>query len=236
VGIRRDRAKGEIKKMGKPYVQQVEVIGLVEKLGRVILLDDFEDLFKWSGSGTGTDYTVEKDTTVAYNNSASLHLKTKATTPTIGDYVQAWRRTHVRGGKKISYMCYFRIGVNVDYLLFSADLFDGTNRYRCRVKYDLTNKKWQYLDSTGAFVDVPGGVQKLRNDVDVWYYFKLTVDYEKGEYVSLQCNDLIIDLTGIKLEKTPNPVGHTLFVTVFVYTAANAQAEAWYDDYFVIEE
>jgi len=222
--------------MGKPYVEQVEVIGLVEKLGTVILLDDMEDLLKWSGSGTGSDWTVAKDTTEAFNGSASLYLQTKATSPAIGDYVWAYRNIYLPGAKKMSLELFWRLtsATLVDKIEFRLFYYDSANRHEAVLYYLPPEGKWQYQDSTGSRQDVPGGAQKLHHDT--WHRAKMIVDFEKDEYVTLVSDALVVDLAGLTLKTVTDTTGQVLQVGFLVHTETAAQADAYFDDVFVKEE
>jgi len=222
--------------MGKAYVRQVEVIGLVERLGRVLLFDDLEDLFKFVGSGTGIDWVVEKNTTVAFNGSASLRMKTKATTPTAGDYVEAWRRAPTPYGKKLSLECLFRFETltNEDYIQFTLSWSSEVGLIRARVRYDPIEKKWIYEAEDGTYKDVPNGAQRLYHKT--FHRLRVLADFDKREYVSLQCNDLLIDMTGIKLRYSAGVFDSRMGVVFATAAETSAQAEAYIDDILVKEE
>jgi len=222
--------------MGKPYVRQVEVVGLVERLGTIILFDDFEDLFKWDTSGTGTDWIAEKSTLVAYNGDASLHLKTKATTPTAGDKVRAARATYVPIGKKVSLECFFRFETqtNEDYLCWVMRFYDGSIMHEGMIRYLPPENKWQYLNSANVWTDVPGGAQTLREAR--FHRLKWMIDFDKNEYVMLQSDDLIIDLTGTKSRTVTSTVESYLAAMLEISAETAAQAEAYMDDFFLKEE
>jgi len=222
--------------MGKPYIRQVEVIGLVEKLGTVILFDDLEDLFKWRGAGTGTDWVVEKSTTIAYDGNASLHLQTKATTPTAGDAVTADRFTFVPYGRKISLECLFRFETltNEDVVSFELYWYDGTALHLAALQYLPPEMKWQYFASDGTWKDIPGGDQNLGQAK--FHRVKMIVDFEHNKYVSLQCDDKVMDISDLSFQVTPSTVRGT-FKALFKVTAETAaRAEAYFDNIFVKEE
>jgi len=222
--------------MGKPYVRQVEVVGLVERLGTILLFDDIEDLFKWAIAGTGVDYVGEKNTTVAYNGSASLRMQTKATTPAAGDYVQAVRWTFVSYGKKVSLECMWRVRTraDTDNLEFTFQYYTGTQLKTARVRWLGPEGIWQYQTSGGAWVDVPGGTQPLREGK--FHRMKLIVDFEKNEYVSLQSDDTIWDLSGMSIFVLSSTADITMLVFFTLYAETANRPEVWIDDVLVKEE
>jgi len=222
--------------MGKPYVEQVEVIGLVEKLGRVILFDDIEDLLKWRGIGTGTDWTVAKSTTEAMNGAASLYVQTKATTPAIGDYAQGYRNIYLPGAKKMSLELFWLLTSDtlVSDIHFHLVYYDSTKRHTAALRYLPPEQKWMYRDSGAVFRDAPGGAQKLHTRT--WHRVKIVIDYEKDEYVKLVSDALVIDLSGLKIETVSDTTGQVLQIGLRVITETAAQADAYFDDVFVREE
>jgi len=222
--------------MGKPYIRQVEVIGLVERLGRVLLFDDLEDLFKFDSAGTGTDWVVEKSTTVAFDKNASLHMITKATSPAAGDYVIAWRRFPVPYGKKISLECLFRFETltNEDKVIFMLEWYSETGFIRAMVRYDPIEQKWSYEASDGTFKDVPNGSQKLHNET--FHRMRLIADFDKMEYIYLQCNDLLIDMSGIGMYYAAGAYTSRIAVKFRVNAETAARAEIYIDDVLVKEE
>jgi len=222
--------------MGKPYIRQVEVIGLVERLGRVLLFDDLEDLFKFDSAGTGTDWVVEKNTTGAFDQNASLHLITKATTPTAGDFVSAWRRFPVPYGKKISLECLFRFETltNEDYVQFNLEWYSEIGMIRALVRYDPILQKWVYEATDGTIKDVPNGSQKLHNVT--FHRMRLLADFDKMEYISLQCNDLLMDMSGIGLRYSAASYRSRMAVAFKTVAETAARAEIYIDDVLVKEE
>jgi len=222
--------------MGKPYVRQVEVVGLVEELGTVLLFDDIEDLFKWIGSGTGTDWIVEKSTTEAFSGSASLHIKTKATSPAAGDNVSAVRKFALSIGKKLSLEFRFRYvsKTYVDSVVCGFGFYDGANYHRGWFRYLPPEGKWQYMKSDGTYEDIPGGTQALHQDG--WHRLRVILDFEKDEYVLFQSNDLLVDMTGKKLRVTPSTTDIYTFVSLTVWAETAARAESYFDDVLCKEE
>jgi len=222
--------------MGKPYVRQVEVIGLVEQLGTVLLFDDIEDLLKWMGYGTGTDWVVEKSTTEAFSGSASLHLKTRITTPAAGDYVAATRRFALSIGKKLSVELRLRYVSKalVDRIMIGFGHYDGAMYRRGWIGFYPPEGKWMYFTSGGVMEDIPGAVQRLHEDG--WHRVKLVMDFEKSEYVSFQCNELVIDMTGKPIRVTPDTRDSFTMVVIEVWTETAAQAESYFDDILCKEE
>jgi len=222
--------------VGKPYVRQVEVVGLVEQLGTVLLFDDLEDLFKWEGWGTGADYVVEKNTVLAFSGNACLHIKTRATTPAAGDFVAARRFFAISIGKKLSveFRFYFPNPDLIDRIGIGFGFFDGSYYHRGDVYYCPPEKIWRYMTPDGTLADIPGGSQNLREKA--WHRAKLILDFEKDEYVSLQCNDLIVDMKGIKSYTEANPAGSATLIVFYVWTETAAPAECYFDDILCKEE
>jgi len=221
--------------MGRPYIREIVVVGNIPSLGDIILFDDFEDLFKWSGTGTGTDWLVEKNTATAFNKSASLHIKTKATTPAAGDYVTAYRYIYLPPPLKLSLECfwYYVSDTLVDFFAIELIFQDGSYRTHGKVRFHPPESKWQYRDDTPAYVDIPGGSQKLNEGA--WHRVALKLNFKDKIYSHLKSDDLEIDLSALKMQSVSDTTAKQLYVAVSVSAETNARAECYIDDLLIRE-
>jgi len=222
--------------MGKPYVREVQVTGLIERLGRVQFADNLEDLFKWRGAGTGTDWVVEKSTTVAFTGNASLHIKTKATTPAPGDYVLAAFDLGLPFSKQLSVELVWKVVKNADtdHARFMIHFYDGTYFKRPELRWLPPEGKWQYFSKDEVWTDIPGGAQTLYENR--FHRLKMKADFEKNEYVSLRSDDQIFDLSGIAMSVTAWTIPTTMNFGVSVANETTNRAEGYFDEVLCLEE
>lgn len=221
--------------MGEEYVRRIMVLGEVAPLGPVVLSDDIEGVLKWTkDDGTG-DSVFEKCATVAYNGSASLHMKTKTTGAAADDIIGARRYSFQRPGKRYRLEVIFRIEDRSDMKScgFVVWLYDGTYQHTVALNYDSQNGKWQYWGSDDSYHDVTGGSQSLFQVA--WHRLLMEYDEAKGEYVRMQCDGLGVDLSGVAYAKSSNTTGLRQTVKFQIITQGAAPAEAYFDDVLLME-
>jgi len=222
--------------MGQPYVREVQVTGLIEKLGRVQFADDLEDLFKWRGTGTGVDWVVEKSTTVAFTGNASLHVKTKATTPAPGDNVFAAFDMGLPYSKQLSAELVWKVVKNADTdaVYFRFTLYDGTTAKYAILRWLPPEGKWQYYAPDATYKDVPGGEQRLFENR--FHRLKMKVDFEKNRYINLRSDDKMFDLSDLSFYVTASTVDTTMNFIVGVVNETTNRAEGYFDEVVCLEE
>lgn len=81
-----------------------------------------------------------------------------------------------------------------EHIIFTFSFLDGTNRYHAALKYDVTNTKLQYKNSTGSYTDVTSDTIALSDEC--WYYTELIGRFDKNEYVSCKFINNEYDLSG----------------------------------------
>lgn len=220
--------------MGQEYIRRELILGSVPNLGPVILSDDMEGLFKWTGTGN-VGFTAEKSTTVAYNGSASMHLKTRVAGAAANDWVNALRDVCHRPGMRYSFECLFQLGVTGDTkeIIFSIGMRNGTVKHVVRLCYDSQNDKWCYWNSAGAYADIPGGSQDLFGGS--WHRLLFDFDENKGQYLRMICDGLEISLIGLayQVAADANPVWG--YCEVWLVAQAATPPELWIDDVLVME-
>lgn len=221
--------------MGDEYIRRIMVLGEVPSLGPVMLFDDMEDLLKWTKGGTGGDSVLEKSTTVAFNKLASLHIKTRATNPVIGDEEYGYRRVYQRPGKRYRLECLFRFVSKtlVDSVTFEARIFDGTLLHGIGVKFYPPEEKWAYRTGLATYTDFPGGGQDLHPDS--WHRCSVEFDQASKKITRFVCDNL--ELSGLSLSyyTAADPSGLRLALYLSVKTETGAAAEIYVDDLLLME-
>lgn len=138
------------------------------------------------------------------------------------------------------------------------DIQDSKHRVLPQVRYlnslnGEPQNKWQYKPRSIDFkdvgdrtvtiyhygeenwVDIPGGQQQLcYNEIPTkvnWHYFRLGFDIRTLRYTELQCNDLVIDLSGLdmlKFDAMPN-LQNLFNVIPFVDSDSDKRAFLYFD-------
>lgn len=221
--------------MGKEYIRQIMILGSVPSLGPVMLFDDMEDLFKWVETGTAGDTVFEKIATVAYNGSASLHMKSRTTFAAALDTITGSRLLFQRPGKRNRLELLFRIEVNADckWLSLGCSTKDGTNLNIARLRYDVANTKWLYLNSASGYTDVPGGSQGLLQAG--WHRVLLEWDEANAKYKRMVCDALEVDMSAIAIPQSADATPQNMQVNITLTTIGAAATEGYFDDVLVLE-
>lgn len=169
-------------------------------LNRVLLEDSFQETDKWTGqkSGTGSDYVVDGDYAgpEVYFKDKCMQMKTRATAPAAGDYVSTYRVFVVSPKKKVMVFWKFRFesASNFAYIEFDISYYDSAKLHDARIRYDVQNNKWQYLNSSNAWTDSPvSATQKLA--ASTWHQLYLAIDLANLKYIGMWCAGYSRDLS-----------------------------------------
>jgi hypothetical protein len=185
--------------MGEEFVRRIMVLGSVPSLGPVILFDDIEGLFKWNGAGTDVLYTVAKDSTVAYNDSASLKIKTDTGSPAEDDYVDATRFCFERPGRRCRIELLFMLTAyqNSKLTRFRFESDDLSSFITAEVVYQAATRQWYYLNSVGGLSLIPGSAFTL-GDLR-WHRLLFEFDMAAGRYLWFECDNFKFDMSALAL-------------------------------------
>lgn len=221
--------------MGEEYVRRIMVLGEVPSLGPVLLHDDMEDLLKWVEAGTGGDTVFEKIATVAYNGSASLHMKTRTTGATEGDETTGYRDTFRRPGKRYRLECLFRPDASAQsgYVLFSVAVFDGTTQHNPYIRWDEVNAKWQYRDGADSWADISDGDQNMVEDQ--FHRFLMEWDENSGKFIRFSCDGLEVDMSAISYYAPASAAEEVLRVDLGLMAGATPPGEVYFDECLIME-
>ena len=163
--------------------------------GKILHYDDFSEPYTtWLGGGASDHYLyivtnvgftggncmkIGAGTGAGYSGTASLTIGLPIT-------------------DKVGFECKFATNsTKILYTYFYIWTYYESKEYIFGLRWDYTNKKWQYYDSSGAWTDVTGGSQNLYYLWNTYHYIKFVVDIKKQEYVWFVCNNLRIDMSGI---------------------------------------
>ena len=173
-------------------------ISTFDRHGWVIWTDDFEGgAFKWIAGVSGTGAGVALDGDFARHGSWSAKLTAGSDSASLAAIVRVMPFPLLgRMGFEHSWAA----DSDLSTLQLAADVHDGVDRHRARVRYDYPNEKLQYLDASNAWVDIAASVDLIRSDYPFWTW-KLVVDFGQEEYVRLIVNDAYYDLAGLAYYK-----------------------------------
>ena len=221
--------------MGEEYVRQILLLGYVPTLGPVVLYDDMEGLLKWTKEDGVGDSVFEKNATVAYNGSYSLHMKTRTTTATAGDLISGYRSTFQRtGGRyRIEFLMRIDASASAASTWVKVLIANGVDGKTWKISYDEVNAKWQYFEKTSGLIDIPGGGQSLV--ADQFHRVMFEIDENKREYISFTCDGLYVDMRGFLCDVVAGAAPVNMKVSFGLVAGAAPPGELYIEDVLVME-
>lgn len=221
--------------MGEEYIRRIMVLGSVPYLGPILCSDDMEDLLKWTEAGTGGNTVFEKNTSVAYNGSASLHMKTRSISAAEGDDISGYRSLYQRPGKRYRFECFFRpdAAAQSGYVYVKVKIYDGSTYHNLGIRWDEVNGAWEYIDGQGQWTAISGGSQSLT--ADQFHRVLFEWDQNTGKYIRMICDGLEIDLSDLSYYQSASANAQTLRLDVGMLAGASPPGELYVDDVLVLE-
>jgi len=191
----------------------------------------------WSGSGTGADWVVDRFGAVGAQDRGNfgLRIRTRVTTPAVGDFVQAMRFTSLRRWRNITFSCSFRQpnGIGIDKIYFLLNYMNGVKTIRGDIRYSYFDEAWSFRNVSDVWEVIPGSSQKLGDDS--WHYFSVVIDYVNNKLKIFQCDEVYIE----RLERTfcelPTMAPNYFYVAMGMITSVASQQTMYYDDVLVQE-
>ena len=161
----------------------------------VLLLEDCEESYKWTNSGTGADYTGSFDASFCYFGTKGWKLRTRATTPAANDYVRvaryltypAVRKLVVRGRVNFSTVSLVKT------LAIEFAVVDGVTGYTAALLFTPNTPKVEYVNSAGAYVAMASLAHVIT--ADCWYTFEIALDLVGLKYISASFGGTVVDLS-----------------------------------------
>ena len=202
--------------------------------GKVYFFEDFSNP-PFRGAKTGdAGYSVELNTDESTRGGASLKIITdNDADDSIAVNFSFGRPTTEKIGSEMRFSI---DSTNVKHVILGLYANTGTEQIYTRVKYIVADSKWQYLKSTGGYVDMPGGSQALGTQARRFSTAKIIVDTAKQEYVAFKCNELSVDLRGISTQVFAPATNSFAAVDFHVETRVVGFATAYLDYVAVTEE
>jgi len=225
--------------MGKEYVRDMSVFSATSIPQDVVIADDFEDFFKWTAGGT-SGKIVEKSQEYVLDKNYSMKLGTPTTTPTTGQWAQAWRGIAQSARNKLEISLYFLTTTDADYdleikLAFSTIGQLGTcNYFRILLESrpSTSANTIKIYTTGGTYETILATDLYLQNGIG-WSKIVLLIDVLKNEYVSLAMNNYLIDLYGKKAVTGISDSITESDVYLRLTTKQNAQTLTYIDNFLV---
>lgn len=195
----------------------------------VLIYDDFDSgVLKWNTFGNGR---LELSNERAFSGSGSMRIYTG---PGVGGYSGASREFAVTSDLTMRAVLRFSLSSSgmLDFIVWLGR-YATTERVLGIVRYVVADKKWQYGTTLVDYTDIPGGAQDIKLDLDTWHYLQLECDYSTKKFVSLKCDALSMDMSGIDMYVTGNGNPQYAYLKPWVNASPGNITEAWIDDVFV---
>lgn len=112
------------------------------------------------------------------------------------------------------------------YVTFWVEWWDGANYNVAKVRYDVVNTKWQYLNSSNAWTDV---ITTHILNVSVWHSLELDIDFTHSAYLRLMVDDRTITFSSTNLYVTADTTKAKAQLTFETVTQGASAAEAYFD-------
>lgn len=227
--------------MSKEYTRAQSILGNIPEHGQIMCYDDMEGLLKWQTAGTGGDTVFEIDTNRAYHKSKSLHLKTRTTGTADNDNIHAIRGVYFLPSLRINAAFLFHCPdwSKIEFAVFSFRLFDGTNFLTAALRYDAPNTKFQIIDETAVWTDIPDAVIDLE-DISpdgplAWHILSFAANLSTPKYINCFINQHAFTLSAFTPRSAASAVKPMLDTDVILNTIGAAPCELFIDSFLLNE-
>lgn len=222
--------------MGFPdHERKVSVVTELGMTRNVVLYDNHEGAMDWLVGGTGADPTILKTGGRSFLGLNSLVLKTRTTSPAIGDIVTASRV--VSYPKRFRLFVGFRVSASnvtkVDYGMLRVDIHSGAEHYQAAMAFSWQEPGLFYVNSAGATIFTAQGVGGSVNRA--WHFIGAELSLTPFQWVRLIGNGLDTDLAGQGLRFVGNVSTKYIMLTLELKNELASAGEAWFDTVAVCE-
>lgn len=222
--------------MGYPdHERKVSVVTELGMTRNVVLYDNHEGAMDWLVGGTGADPTIAKTGGRSFLGLSSLVMKTRVTSPAIGDVVTAERI--VSYPVKSRLFVGFRASVSnitkVTYARIQLNIHNGVRNYQAAMAFSWIEPGLVYWSATNDEVPVAEGAGASINRA--WHYVGAELDLKNFEWVRLVGNGADTDLSGKGLYNVEASSGKYVSVTLTVLNKLASAGECWIDTVTVCE-
>lgn len=214
--------------MGRELVSVSEMVSFVPSLGSVILWDDFEKVFKWSGLGVPVGWAVDRSQTRVWRDDYSMHIKAA-----VNGWGAAQRYAYVLPGSGgfCDFLFLFLVGDNLARVEWSLHYKDAGGDWVLGIAYNSISGGLEYYSSAGSWEIVPGG--SVRIEENYWHRLRVDFNFESKKYGYLMLDGLLFDLSAFNVKLNVGDYSMGSIHEVRVYSTIDGTAEVFVDDYYV---
>lgn len=215
--------------MGQEYLRKTIVTSQTPSPIGQIFHDPFDFLNGWSISGTGAGFAGVLSTTQAYNGQYSMKITTRPATPTIGDFVQAYKQISAFQAKKLRLSYYFSTDdhtVQTCKFICARGLAGESAQFE--VQLNQTANTLQYRNSSNVLTTLTEFTSVLTESL--FGRLEIVVDQQTGKWVSITYGGVTKDMSGVDSYQPGFGTGkviHSLYL--LCTTLTNALATTYID-------
>lgn len=218
--------------MGRENIRTVTVIGSAAVAGQVLHYDDFEDLFKWTGDGDGTE-TVAKDTAKALDGDASMKLLSDSVTPADDQYVRARVFRSLQPARRYELSFAFNMLDVSDFKSIDAGIYyhNLSQYFTNLIRLNIAANTADYRQSSAAWASIDDYALSFSDDY--WNQFSMVFDVSDGSYINLTVNDQQFDLSGKSVTPQTGSYNTDAYFALIARTQGANQLQLNIDNYLV---
>ncbi|MBA7673082.1 hypothetical protein ES703_81270 [subsurface metagenome] len=221
--------------MGREYRRLVTILGSVPVADQILIHDDFSGLLKWSKADGVGDAIFEIDPTIAYKGNQSLRMKTRTVGASEYDVISAERSIFMSRSKVLSFSIPFYLPslTTQKRVQFSFQWTDDTDNHSCILQYDPSVPEWNVNTASGVQTPIPG------SDFDLyaatWHLMILKANFAADNYISLQVDHLLFDLSTLPMYAFGSPTDIRLQCQLQILANGAAPTEIYFGEILVHE-
>lgn len=211
-------------RLGSPFIHNRE--------GNMIFYDDFEaENLHWDTATSGAGGAVALSTASAFMGEQSLKITGGSDT---GKYGLAYRQLSLPVNTRLGYEVSFTNNADLDYVLVSMTIFDGTNYHQGRIRFDQTNDKLYYYNSANTTIELDSDVIFLVGDF-MYQPIKLVIDSSTNNYVRCIFGNKEYNMSNISLYQVADASNPYLYIDLWVGSNAGDNAYSYVDHAIVTQ-
>jgi hypothetical protein len=203
-----------------------------DRRGDVVWMDDFESGLRcWTVGGDGTGNTVDLSMGPARSGLLSARM-VSGSNP--GGYAQLQATITAPSFSPVGVEISFSLPFAIDYAIFRASIYSGSQRWQYALKYDYTNDLLQYANDAGGWTTIGVGLNLLVSS-KVWHTIKLVCDIGIGNYVRAFCDSAGYSLAGIAPSVVASTIAPRIEVLVLLYGRTGSNDAAYIDNVIITQ-
>ncbi len=215
--------------MGLEYRRELILVPSAGPSPGVVFFDDFSGGLHFTYTSFGGDDFFEIDPTVSLFGSHSLYMQPRTTGAAANDFMDANLKTHLTPTNIVTYSTIFKIAnvTHVKILRWTLKRTDGDNLIDAIITFTPAIPKWEYKNSAGDPVLIPGADFDIRSDT--WHRFSLSIDYGNLVYLSAYLDQTLLPLSGLSLFEDTTVVHTSLDLGFHISNVGANAVKMWVD-------